>query len=389
MNKLVAVIIPVYKRELSENEMISLEQAFHILGKYDIYFMMPESLTVTMQYSAKIAYFKDEYFTSAKAYSRLMLDVSFYQHFLMYDYILIYQLDAFVFENRIEYFCRLGYDYIGAPWLSGLIHYVDKDNFIYYVGNGGFSLRNVKSCINLLCSKTRKEMWSNLNEDIFFAANNGEKFKVAPVEIALMFSFEREVEKCYLKNKKKIPFGCHAWERYNLAFWKPYIESFGYKIGSNSLSSGNEDSLNQDKYEQQILYSHFLKSKKKGKIFGDVLSNIFQCKCRDYYIWGAGARGWELQDLFREAGIGVKNIIDNNASLQNQQIGEYDVISFGTYQSQKKPGNVVIAISKNYEGVVKQLVEAGYRSRVDFVLYEDLIRALINGMKNEHEIRNS
>ena len=36
-------------------------------------------------------------------------------HFLEYQYMLIYQLDAFVFEDKLDYFCELGYDYIGIP----------------------------------------------------------------------------------------------------------------------------------------------------------------------------------------------------------------------------------------------------------------------------------
>jgi len=44
-----------------------------------------------------------------------MMSPAFYDAFKAFDYILIYQLDAFVFRDELEYFCSLGYDYIGAP----------------------------------------------------------------------------------------------------------------------------------------------------------------------------------------------------------------------------------------------------------------------------------
>ena len=31
--------------------------------------------------------------------------------------MLIYQLDAFVFQDDLAYWCQQNYDYIGAPWL--------------------------------------------------------------------------------------------------------------------------------------------------------------------------------------------------------------------------------------------------------------------------------
>lgn len=44
-----------------------------------------------------------------------MLSAEFYDRFAAYEYVLIYQLDAFVFADRLAEFCQMGYDYIGAP----------------------------------------------------------------------------------------------------------------------------------------------------------------------------------------------------------------------------------------------------------------------------------
>ncbi len=43
-----------------------------------------------------------------------MMDNTFYKQFLNYEYILIYQLDAFVFKDELNY-CSQGIDYVGAP----------------------------------------------------------------------------------------------------------------------------------------------------------------------------------------------------------------------------------------------------------------------------------
>ena len=84
-----------------------------------------------------------------------MLNPNFYQRFRRFEYILIYQLDAFVFSDRLEEFCRLGYDYIGAPWPLGdgnkhNEELVVEGNHFLTVGNGGFSLRRVQACIDAL-----------------------------------------------------------------------------------------------------------------------------------------------------------------------------------------------------------------------------------------------
>jgi hypothetical protein len=56
------------------------------------------------------------------------------------------------------------------------------------------------------------------------------EFKVASVEEATRFSFEVSPEIMLQLNNGNLPFGCHAWWRYNLEFWRPHIEKFGYKL---------------------------------------------------------------------------------------------------------------------------------------------------------------
>ena len=185
-----------------------------------------------------------------------MLSCEFYRRFEKYEYILIYQLDAFVFSDQMQYFCKLGYDYIGAPWLHGIFNYVDSSHYLWNVGNGGLSLRKVPSFIRIL--EERKPLLGDQikNEDLYYSSIVDEKFRIAPIDIALQFAFERQVKKCFELNKRQLPFGCHAWERYNLNFWKLYIEQFGYKV-AETLKTGNEDTIRSKEY---LLWEGFSQS---------------------------------------------------------------------------------------------------------------------------------
>ena len=57
-----------------------------------------------------------------------------------------------------------------------------------------------------------------------------EGFKLAPVADAVKFSFETNPDVLYRINGHRLPTGCHAWWQYNLPFWKPFIESYGYRL---------------------------------------------------------------------------------------------------------------------------------------------------------------
>ena len=62
--------------------------------------------------------FDPAYFTSIQGYNRLLLSTEFYQRFLGSAYLLICQLDVFVFRDELAGWVARGYDYVGAPWVS-------------------------------------------------------------------------------------------------------------------------------------------------------------------------------------------------------------------------------------------------------------------------------
>ena len=109
--RMAVIVIPVYKQELDDLEMVSLAQVRRVLGKYDICFLAPESLDFSYSggtYGEYVERVPDVYFTGKNSYSRLMLEPWLYERFSAYEYMLLYQLDAFVFADRLREFCELG-----------------------------------------------------------------------------------------------------------------------------------------------------------------------------------------------------------------------------------------------------------------------------------------
>lgn len=255
--KKVAIVIPYYTNDLSEEEKLSLKHLNKYLGKYDKYFVVPESLKKVHNFkNANLEKFPNKYFTSTITYSKLLNQSFFYERFSRYEYILIYQLDALVLKDQLLYWCKKGYDYIGAPLFDSLIGRLSSNSQIG--ANGGLSLRKVSSAIKVIkiaeSLATRsssniwlkrfwflksvllgrsKDIWLNasptdypFNEDGFWsfeAYKYYKNFKIAPLKEALQFSFERFPEKCFDLNKKRLPFGTHAWNKNDPEFWKQHL----------------------------------------------------------------------------------------------------------------------------------------------------------------------
>ena len=256
--KSVGIVIPIYKNKLYEYESISLAQCFNILSRYPIFIIKPESLDVSsiqQQYpQVSIKSFDDDYFNDGLyGYNKLMLSQTFYEKFLQYDYILIYQLDAWVFQDELEYWCSKNYDYIGAPWIiRPIFNLLPLRIFIYLqskyynhigrivkyervgnkVGNGGFSLRKVKSfyqsveqqqgIIEYYNEQSRK-IPHFFNEDVFWSLENL-NFRYPPYKEALQFSFDNHPKECMQMNNNTLPFGCHGWSKpRKIKFWKDII----------------------------------------------------------------------------------------------------------------------------------------------------------------------
>ena len=129
--------------------------------------------------------------------------------------MIIYQLDAWIFEDKLDYFMDMGYDYIGA------IHLVGFKNREGENGNGGFSLRKVKTFTDV-CKKTDFSPYRAL-EDCVFTQALKHLFNLAPLKVCRQFSFQDTPSIFFKQNGNKLPMGCHAFRKFNWQFWKKYI----------------------------------------------------------------------------------------------------------------------------------------------------------------------
>lgn len=264
--KTVAVIIPFYKDHLTDNEKVALQQCKKVLNNYPIMAIKPHKLDssfLTPYNLTEILSFDDSFFEDIQGYNQLMLSDQFYGRLLDFEFMLIYQLDAFVFKDNLKYWCKQGYDYIGAPWLNympnrdfvkrtkeKLLKYIHTRYDIYIgglpssrqfhnlVGNGGFSLRRVQRFYDLcmvsraLIEKYNNENEKHFNEDVFWSIEinrKNKKLKIPLYQIALRFAFESDPENAFRINNGQLPFGCHAWDKYP-DFWRPIFKELGYTI---------------------------------------------------------------------------------------------------------------------------------------------------------------
>jgi hypothetical protein len=265
----VCIVVPVHNATPSRYELISFQQCFAILSSHPIKIIAPFGLDLS-SYRELIPNF-DSIFIDLKwqssllGYNQLKTSRYFYSLFSKYEFLLTYELDAFVFKDELDYWCAMNYDYIGAPWFTGFGNPA-PDAQLVGVGNSGFSLRKINKISKILKSiyyrnpaeyqSNRKGLlkayfkfpyrWlrnhlgenytvqnSGLYEDRFFCdvvPLYSKDFSIAPIEQAIKFSFEVQPEVLFRLNSQKLPMGCHAWWKYNLEFWKPYIEQFGYKL---------------------------------------------------------------------------------------------------------------------------------------------------------------
>jgi hypothetical protein len=268
---LVAVVVPTSDRPaLSADEELALRHVRHYLGGHDCYLVAPEGMAIARD-GFEVLHLPTRYFGSARAHSRLQLSPEFYERFTGYEFILMHHLDALVLSDALTTWCEAGLDFIGAPWLPCADSpWVTQPR----VGNSGFALMRVERFLAVLRStrpvvdpdadwaefsagRPRYQQWlhaprkylkrlpyfnSGAAEARRWARAGGDvpncdyfwsdvaprvlpDFRIATVEQGLAFAFEVAPTQCFELNHRRLPFGCHAWNRYDRAFWEPYLLS--------------------------------------------------------------------------------------------------------------------------------------------------------------------
>lgn len=258
--EVVAIVIPVYKDSLDKYEELSFRQCLKVLHKYRIILVTYQDLNLSVYHRLAdengthldSVFFSKSFFEGIDGYNKLMKSKEFYSSFTSsYQYILIYQLDAFVFRDELEYWCNQGYDYIGAPWITSDGE-KPTDIGLWKVGNGGLSLRKISYCMKVLNWKGpvltynyyRKWKYlpyilgwknnisyfrrSNMNEDLLFSGFLSPTYLhpyLPTPEKAACFAFEKFPSYLFHLCNNQLPFGCHAFLKSEYEeFWKKYIE---------------------------------------------------------------------------------------------------------------------------------------------------------------------
>lgn len=248
------VIVPVYRLPLRPDEAASLERTCSVLADRPVTIVKPRRLDaspLTDRYPAlRVESFDDDYFDGIAGYNRLMLSTEFYERFLEWDYLLICQLDAWVFRDELADWCRRGYDSIGAPWLARPVYRWPpiaawmrfrrqraqrtgqklRQSLFDCVGNGGFSLRRTQSFYDAARKHSDRIAWylaqersHFYNEDVFWATEVPE-FSRPGAEEAVRFAFDTNPAYAYRLTGGRLPFGCHGWGKRKMRrFWKPFI----------------------------------------------------------------------------------------------------------------------------------------------------------------------
>jgi hypothetical protein len=268
------VVVPIYRAVLTSDEQISLQSIRKAFSADKICFVVPLTLNLSkvLGNDESTERFDDEFFAGIAGYNRLLTSAAFYERFAAFSHILICQLDCLVFRDELEHWAAQGHDYIAAPWFMEFLEKPEKG--LWRVGNGGFSLRNVQSFLRILRKQVPKGSfyphcgsnpwepnlpeqdadryrWRTLrhrllnplgelvsieqetrsyrhHEDLFWsieAVKIDALFRVASAEEALPFAFEMAPRWCFERNNQKLPFGAHAWARYDRDFWEERLRN--------------------------------------------------------------------------------------------------------------------------------------------------------------------
>jgi hypothetical protein len=266
-NGQLCIVIPHHRECLYSSEFWVLKNLCDKLAnKYPIYLFLPAEVKPSSPFqklidenSIKIKVTDGGELSSYGRYNTFLCRSKFYEYFKEYEYMLLFQLDGWILENKLDYFVSLKYDFIGAPIFKHQMNTLPQ--IIPGGGNGGVTLRNIQSSLKVLNQKnkffsaksyfkaigydyrfTEKPLkflikkylsyflffsldgflWPfHLQEDVFWSLmvpNLYPEFKVPPVSISADFCFDLYPREVFTINQS-LPSFLHAWEKNNDGFF--------------------------------------------------------------------------------------------------------------------------------------------------------------------------
>ena len=250
------IVIPCHKPEPTPEETVALLQCQKILGDFPIFMLHPSGMKIskyeTIFPRLQSLTVSPEWMGSISAYNKLMISPFIFNALNRYTHILIHEPDAIVLKNELLFWCNQNFDYIGAPWFN----FNRKDDLtLKATGNFGLSLIKVSTVNNLFLRNPRwytyamitrdlirglRGQITHLNNALFAMGQQGKlanaaalykdhcdvfwsylvpkvdpHFLIAPPEKAILFAWETHPDKCQKICKGRLPFGIHAWSKYD------------------------------------------------------------------------------------------------------------------------------------------------------------------------------
>lgn len=360
-----AIAIPCYKENLTNNEKIALVRCLAVLGNYDIYIVCPEGIQADFFSEVTgLKYYSPDWFSDRMAYSDFMLAPDFYESFIDYEYVLIYQLDAFVFNDKLEYFCDCGYDYIGASWTPGLVAVSEEDCRVIHVGNGGFSLRRTRAFADWTRMHAQdilkvKETTNLRNEDAIISYLDG--ISIAPVDVADEFAIE-DIRTMADIDTGKI-FGSHNIYFYDFFKAEKIYRKYGYSLELPAKTSSKDLDMSHKKA--------FVFENNLWKFVGfEAIKQSLPGAVNSVTIWGTGNQGVFIYYLCRQIGLEIECFIES-VPKKNKFYG-IEVKPARPYLEKERRENVIIAFINNQDARVT-LNELQYIKGVNYTRVDDII----------------
>jgi hypothetical protein len=261
------ILIPSHQPNPSTEEMFSLRQCQKILGHFPIFLLHPKGMQTSIYQSLipnlQFLSVAPERMASIAAYNRLMISPYVFNALRHYTHILIHEPDAIVLKNELLFWCEQNFDYIGAPWFNS----DQKDDFtLKATGNFGLSLIKLSTVNDLFSKNPRWYSYLMIFRDLmrglrgkhtslqkaWLAAGKSGKlayaadlysdhcdmfwsylvpkldshFFIAPPEKAIQFAWETHPVKCQTICGNRLPFGVHAWAKYDGNFIRSLTSKF-------------------------------------------------------------------------------------------------------------------------------------------------------------------
>lgn len=261
------LVVPLYRPCLTEDEALSLVITHaRAVGVAALKILHPPAIAGFVarlqgwfskehpdRFSFESLEVPSEYFQGVSAYSKLLLSEFFYELLVDYEWLFIVQLDALLLSDQLVPWLSMPYSYIGAPWFVGLDQPI-KPLQPLGGGNGGFSLRRIADCLDVLRyrgnlyrplrrmeritlphQRWRAEIRAcrhisthsnaldklDLFEDVFWsfvAPEMNSRFSVAPFSVSASFAVETE-PRFFFAQSQDPPLGCHGYRRHDPMFW--------------------------------------------------------------------------------------------------------------------------------------------------------------------------